>query len=53
MSANIGAEKIRSISAQIELNGRNANISEMSSDLNELDSAYLEFVDQFKSEFID
>jgi CheY-like chemotaxis protein/HPt (histidine-containing phosphotransfer) domain-containing protein len=53
MSANIGAEKIRSISAQIELNGRNANISEISGDLNELDSAYLEFVDQFKSEFID
>jgi len=53
MSANIGAEKIRSISAQIELNGRNANISEISDDLSELDSAYLEFVDQFKSEFID
>lgn len=52
MSANIGAERVRSISAQIESNGRDGNIVEAQESLTELTQAYEEFVAEFKSKFI-
>ena len=53
MSANIGAEKVKSISSQIEASGRIANMDEMSKKVTILNAAYKEFVDEFKVEFVD
>ena len=52
MSANIGAEKVRAISASMELNGRDGSICEIPKAILELSTAYEEFVEQFKSRFI-
>jgi signal transduction histidine kinase/ligand-binding sensor domain-containing protein/CheY-like chemotaxis protein/HPt (histidine-containing phosphotransfer) domain-containing protein len=52
MSANIGAEKVRSISAQIEKNGRDKKACDFSKDLLELNEAYSEFKKEFEEQFI-
>jgi len=52
MSANIGAEKVRAISASMELNGRDGSICEIPKAILELSTAYEEFVEQFESRFI-
>lgn len=52
MSANIGAEKVRSISAHIELKGRNNDTGSTTEDLDKLNSAYLEFLEVFRSKFL-
>ena len=53
MSANIGAEKVKSISSQIEASGRIANMNDMSKKVETLNAAYTEFIDEFKIEFVD
>jgi CheY-like chemotaxis protein/HPt (histidine-containing phosphotransfer) domain-containing protein len=52
MSANIGAEKVRSISAEIESVGRNNNLADIDAKLDKLKVAYSEFVDHFKSVYL-
>lgn len=52
MSANIGAEKVRSIAAEIEELGRNGNINNVKSRLLEVTEAYEEFVKEFKAHFM-
>jgi signal transduction histidine kinase/ligand-binding sensor domain-containing protein/CheY-like chemotaxis protein/HPt (histidine-containing phosphotransfer) domain-containing protein len=52
MSANIGAEKVRNISAQIERDGRNEDVATTSVNIKELQAAYEEFVEEFRTEFI-
>ncbi|RLA49736.1 MAG: hypothetical protein DRR42_15045 [Gammaproteobacteria bacterium] len=53
MSANIGAEKVRAISAKIETNGRNENLENVSDEIDQLKIAYQEFIEEFKIEFVD
>ena len=52
MSANIGAEKVRSISAEVEELGRSGNIANVKSRLLEVTEAYEEFVKEFKAHFV-
>jgi HPt (histidine-containing phosphotransfer) domain-containing protein len=52
MSANIGAEKVRSISAEIETNGRNNDLSRVKNGIEELRSAYNEFTKEFDSQYM-
>jgi signal transduction histidine kinase/ligand-binding sensor domain-containing protein/CheY-like chemotaxis protein len=52
MSANIGAEKVRSISAQIEAAGKLGEISDDQISIVSLNSAFTEFVEEFESKFI-
>jgi HPt (histidine-containing phosphotransfer) domain-containing protein len=52
MSANIGAEKVRAISSEIEISGRNGVTDGVDSLVSELSKAYEEFVEEFQSKFI-
>ncbi|MEM6581737.1 MAG: Hpt domain-containing protein, partial [Pseudomonadota bacterium] len=52
MSANIGAEKVRLISAEVEGLGRTGNIADIEKSLLEISDAYEEFVTEFKVRFI-
>jgi signal transduction histidine kinase/ligand-binding sensor domain-containing protein/CheY-like chemotaxis protein/HPt (histidine-containing phosphotransfer) domain-containing protein len=52
MSANIGAERVRKISANIEAEGRCGVIPDGSASFELLNSAYCEFIEQFESRFI-
>ena len=52
MSANIGAERVRSISAEVEVFGRNGNIGPVPESIMALSAAYEEFVEEFSSSFI-
>jgi len=52
MSANIGAEKVRSISAQVEEWGKAGKFEEVPNSLSDLSQAYQEFVEKFKSSFM-
>jgi HPt (histidine-containing phosphotransfer) domain-containing protein len=52
MSANIGAEKVRSISAQIEAAGRANNLENLDEFIEHLDYGYNEFISTFESEFM-
>jgi signal transduction histidine kinase/ligand-binding sensor domain-containing protein/CheY-like chemotaxis protein/HPt (histidine-containing phosphotransfer) domain-containing protein len=51
MSANMGAEKVRLVSSQIEAMGREDNLDNISLKVKELEFAYREFVSEFKLEF--
>ena len=53
MSANIGAEKVRSISALIESKGREGDTSNSSEAIQMLKFAYAEFVEEFDQAFIE
>ena len=53
MSANIGAEKVRSISAEIEANGRSAIFENVADEIDRLNIAYKEFIEEFRIEFVD
>ena len=53
MSANIGAEKVRAISAKIEANGRSAILDNMTDEIDRLNMAYQEFIEEFRIEFVD
>jgi CheY-like chemotaxis protein len=52
MSANIGAERVRSISAEVEVFGRAGKIGSLSELLLELSAAYEEFIQEFRTNFI-
>ncbi|MCP5194071.1 MAG: response regulator [Pseudomonadales bacterium] len=52
MSANIGAEKVRALSAEIEISGRKGNVCQNPESLLALTNAYEEFVEKFQSHFI-
>ena len=52
MSANIGAEKVRSISAEVEGLGRSGNIESVENSLLEITEAYEEFIKEFRVRFI-
>jgi hypothetical protein len=52
MSATIGAEKVRSNSAQIEAAGKLGEISDDQISIVSLNSAFTEFVEEFESKFI-
>jgi CheY-like chemotaxis protein/HPt (histidine-containing phosphotransfer) domain-containing protein/anti-sigma regulatory factor (Ser/Thr protein kinase) len=51
MSANIGAERVRAISSQIETAGRDNKLANLQKFVNELDHGYCEFKEAFESEF--
>ena len=50
MSANIGAEQVRIISASIEKQGRENNLAEVGEAIALLAAAYHEFVGEFEAE---
>jgi CheY-like chemotaxis protein/HPt (histidine-containing phosphotransfer) domain-containing protein len=52
MSANIGAEKVRSISAEVEICGRTGKIVNVPESILELSAAYEEFVQEFRTSFM-
>ena len=52
MSANLGANRVKSLSAELEKIGRGGHISDCSDRLVELKSHYSEFVSSFKKEFL-
>jgi HPt (histidine-containing phosphotransfer) domain-containing protein len=52
MSANIGAEKVRLISAEVEGLGRSGNIARVGTSLLEISEAYEEFVREFRVRFM-
>jgi signal transduction histidine kinase/ligand-binding sensor domain-containing protein/CheY-like chemotaxis protein/HPt (histidine-containing phosphotransfer) domain-containing protein len=52
MSANIGAEKVRLISAEVEGLGRSGNIASVENSLIEISEAYEEFVREFRVRFM-
>jgi len=52
MSANIGAEKVRSISAEVEICGRAGKIINVPESILELSAAYEEFVEEFRANFL-
>jgi hypothetical protein len=52
MSANIGAEKVRSISAQIEAQAKGEDLEGIDQKLTTLSSAYEEFLKEFRVKFI-
>ncbi len=52
MSANIGAEKVRAISADIETCGRSGYIDNVPDSIVALSNAYEEFIEEFESNFI-
>ena len=51
MSANIGADKVRSISSQIEKKGRENELGGLAEEIILLKEAYHEFVEQFDTSF--
>ncbi len=53
MSANIGAERVRSISAEIEANGRSKIFDNVANEIDQLNIAYEEFIEEFRIEFVD
>jgi signal transduction histidine kinase/ligand-binding sensor domain-containing protein/CheY-like chemotaxis protein/HPt (histidine-containing phosphotransfer) domain-containing protein len=53
MSANIGAERVRHISAQIEEAGKLGEILDEQISVTSLNSAFNEFVQEFESKYID
>jgi CheY-like chemotaxis protein len=53
MSANIGAESIRNISAQLEATAKSGNLSGLDKKLEELRDAYNQFLTAFTSVYID
>ena len=52
MSANIGAEKVRSISAHIEMKGRNNELDGLSTSIENLAESYSEFTANFKTKYV-
>ena len=52
MSANIGAERVRSISAEVEISGRAGKIENVPESIAALSAAYDEFVEEFQASFI-
>jgi HPt (histidine-containing phosphotransfer) domain-containing protein len=52
MSANIGAEKVRLISSQIELASKANKLSGLNAYIIELDQGYSEFRQAFEEEYI-
>lgn len=52
MSANIGAEKVRYLSAKLEVNGRNNDLTQVNDGIEKLRSAYSEFTEEFSSQYI-
>ncbi len=52
MSANIGAEKVRSISAQMEIQAKTGNLDGIDQMLTKLSIAYDEFLKEFRVNFI-
>ncbi len=52
MSANIGAERVKSVSSQIEALARKNEFSGIESLLSELRDAYKEFSDTFESDVL-
>jgi signal transduction histidine kinase/ligand-binding sensor domain-containing protein/CheY-like chemotaxis protein/HPt (histidine-containing phosphotransfer) domain-containing protein len=52
MSANIGAEKVRMISAQIETEGRRGDLTGADKSITELTNAYEEFLREFQARYI-
>ena len=52
MSANIGAERVRSISAQIEAKGRSGEALDEQISLEQLSGAFDEFIEEFQTRFI-
>lgn len=52
MSANIGAERVRAISAKIEEAGKLGEILDDKSSVASLDKAFHEFVQEFESKYI-
>jgi CheY-like chemotaxis protein/HPt (histidine-containing phosphotransfer) domain-containing protein len=52
MSANIGAEKVRYISSQIEIAGKNEQIDDLGEFVEDLDDGYSEFRQAFEEAFI-
>ena len=52
MSANIGAEKVRTIAARLEKIGREGKIEVTKNDVLELQNAYHEFVVAFRQEYL-
>ncbi|MDZ7782770.1 MAG: two-component regulator propeller domain-containing protein [Halioglobus sp.] len=53
MSANIGAEQIRIISAELEQRGRHGSMEEMDTNLKDLRIAYNEFLKEFSVIYVD
>lgn len=53
MSANIGAEQLRIISAELEQRGRHANLDGMDTNLKELHLAYNQFLKEFNLTYVD
>ena len=52
MSANIGAERVRSISAKIEAFGKSGSLDGIEEYIDDLSDAYNEFIRMFRIEFI-
>jgi CheY-like chemotaxis protein/nitrogen-specific signal transduction histidine kinase/HPt (histidine-containing phosphotransfer) domain-containing protein len=52
MSANIGAEKVRSISADVEICGRAGTIVNVPESIVQLSAAYEEFLEEFRGKFM-
>jgi HPt (histidine-containing phosphotransfer) domain-containing protein len=52
MSANIGANQVRSISAKIEVAGRSDDILDISEEIKDLYNSYLIFVREFKLKYM-
>jgi CheY-like chemotaxis protein len=52
MSANIGAEKVRSISAEIEVQAKRGDLEGIEQKLSTLSNAYEEFLKEFRLKFI-
>jgi len=52
MSANIGAEKVRSISAHIEMKGRSNELNGISASIEKLVESYSEFTANFKTKYV-
>lgn len=52
MSANVGAERIRTISSEIESKGREQEMAEIEKKVALLEDAYEEFLEEFKVRFI-
>ena len=52
MSANIGAEKVRLISAHIESQGRKNELNDLSTSIEDLAESYNEFIANFKTKYV-
>ena len=53
MSANIGAEKVRTLSSELEALGRDSEIANTGELIEDLKQAYDEFLSIFKSEILE